>query len=75
MLIGHNEHPSSFPAAVYAVEQMGREAIVILETEQGEKLKITSKPQINFHRGETLWVGIQEEFSTLFDPETQTNLL
>jgi ABC-type sugar transport system ATPase subunit len=67
--------PHTFAAEVYAVEQLGKEAIMTVTNEVGEKIKILIPPQASWAMGDRVWVGVREEHALLFDQETSANLL
>jgi ABC-type sugar transport system ATPase subunit len=77
MYVSAEPLPHGFSAQVYAVEQLGKEAIMTVTdgTDTEDKIKVFIPPQVHWERGAMVWIGIQEEHVLLFDEETEENLL
>jgi ABC-type sugar transport system ATPase subunit len=73
--LSQEPNPQAFSATVYTVEQMGKEAIVIINDEKGEKIKVSTQPQLAPRRGDTIWAGLDKDQILLFDPTSEKNLL
>jgi ABC-type sugar transport system ATPase subunit len=77
MYVGAEPLSHGFSAQVYAVEQLGKEAIMIaaVGTDLEDRVKVLIPPQAHWAREDTVWIGIQEEHVLLFDETTEENLL
>jgi ABC-type sugar transport system ATPase subunit len=63
-----------FHAQIYAVEELGKEAIVTVTDDSGDKIKIYTPPRVRWERGNDVWIGIDKEHVLLFDATTGTAL-
>jgi ABC-type sugar transport system ATPase subunit len=66
--------PHSFRAQVYTVEELGKEAIVTVTDESGDKIKIYTPPQVRWQRGDDVWISLDGEHVLLFDADTGSAL-
>lgn len=70
MHIGADAVPHSFHAQVYTVEELGKEAIVTVTDEYGDKIKVYTPPQARWRRGDDVWISLDGEHVLLFDANT-----
>ena len=60
----------AIPATVFALERLGKESIVILETSQREKMRVIVDPQFSSRVGERLFVTLDASQGFLFNLST-----
>jgi ABC-type sugar transport system ATPase subunit len=75
MHIGAEATPQSFHAQVYAVEELGKEAIVTVNDDNGERIRIYAPPRANWGRGDDVWITLDSDHVLLFDADTGVALL
>jgi len=63
--------PGALKASVFAVERMGKEAVIIAAWEQVDKIKITTPDVVTLGVGDPIWVTANPEHIRLFDPENE----
>lgn len=61
-------------ASVFAVERMGKEAVIIAAWDQVDKIKISTTDVVTLGVGDPVWVTVDPEHVRLFDPETEKNI-
>lgn len=73
MFLSNEDSKYSFGAEVFAVERLGKEAVVIVTDGHGERCKIVTPPDIDLNMGETVNIGIQREGIVFFDSKSKAN--
>ncbi|MGB3538116.1 MAG: ABC transporter ATP-binding protein [Mesorhizobium sp.] len=63
--------PSALPLTVYAIEQLGNEAIVICDGPAGEKIRVIAPPGFTAPIGTQLHATFEGAAAHLFDPATE----
>lgn len=66
---------SDFACTVYAVERLGKETVVTVQTMSGKKVKAVVSPDFPISMGEKVFLNIDPEHIFLFDADTGTNVL
>ena len=67
LTLSQEDGAEAIPATVFALERLGKESIVILETPQHEKIRVIVDPQFSARVGERLFVRLDARQGFLFN--------